>query len=257
MIGLGVQGQKSHPELINTWDTQQNALWNALSGQLNRGLTTEVNPYPGQMYAPQNQQETNYFNYINDNTAARQAAINRIGEVPYEINPEQTQELIDSRRRSAMHNWEQYTAPDIGEAFAGPGYWGTARANALTQGAMTRDVNLQQREEELRYGEILADRQSREAAAMREAQFGPNAAAQEANIMGTAGQYARGIENERIMADLQRWLGGETVNGESAQQYNPYMQLVFQALGLTPNALGQSSLAYGANMSVMGGGGGK
>lgn len=257
MLGYGVQNQESEAESIDVWNPQQNALWDALSGQLRSGLKKPANAYPGQMYAPENLQESNYFNYVGDNAAARQAAIGRMGETSYDINPEDVQALISARRNAAMRNWEQYTAPDMREEFAGPGYWGTARANKLAQSAMDRDIGLQQRAEELRYNELLAGRQAQESAAKREAQFAPIAAAQEANIMGSAGQYARSVENERIMGDLQRWLGGETVQGETAGQYNPYIQLIFQALGLTPNALGQKSEATGMSFNVASSGGGK
>ena len=60
---------------------------------------------------------------------------------------------------------------------------------------------------------------------------------------------SREIAQEEAMAGLQRWLMGEEVDGESAGQFNPYTQLVFQALGLAPVGYGQESKSSGGNAS--------
>jgi hypothetical protein len=49
------------------------------------------------------------------------------------------------------------------------------------------------------------------------------------------------IDQERVAADMQRWLMGEEVDGVKPTQYNPFLQLIFQALGLQQYALGSKS----------------
>jgi hypothetical protein len=44
-----------------------------------------------------------------------------------------------------------------------------------------------------------------------------------------------------VTADFQRWLSGETVDGVTPEQYNPYIQLAFQLLGLSPYQYGNTS----------------
>jgi hypothetical protein len=68
---------------------------------------------------------------------------------------------------------------------------------------------------------------------------------EEANIMGSAGQYARMIDQEQVQGDLQRWLMGEEMGGVDPTQYSPYLTLAFEALGLSPYSYG----TYGKSSS--------
>jgi hypothetical protein len=63
-------------------------------------------------------------------------------------------------------------------------------------------------------------------------------------MAANAAEYSRSIEQEKVFADVQRWLMGETVNGVTPTQYNPFMQSVFQALGLQPIAIGTSTSGH-------------
>jgi len=149
-----------------------------------------------------------------------------------------------------MREWREVAEPAIREAFAGPGYWGSARAEATRKAAEDLATTLAARRAELMYGEELARRQALESAAAREAQYGVPYAAAEAELLGTAGQYARMIEEQRALADLQRWLMGETVEGVTPYQYSPFLQLALQYLGLTPYVYGQESKSFGARLGV-------
>jgi len=64
--------------------------------------------------------------------------------------------------------------------------------------------------------------------------------------LGTAGTYARQIEQEKIQGDLARWLSGETMGGVSNTAYNPNTQLALALLGLAPYSYGSNVEAEGA-----------
>ena len=74
-------------------------------------------------------------------------------------------------------------------------------------------------------------------------------AATEAGILGTAGGYSRMIDQEKVTADLQRWLMGEEVEGVAPTMYNPFLQLAYQLLGLEPYALGTKASSNAWNVS--------
>jgi hypothetical protein len=59
------------------------------------------------------------------------------------------------------------------------------------------------------------------------------------------------IDQEKNLADIQRWLSGETVDGVTPTQYNPFLQLVFQALGLSAFDIGTKSKSTSFGGSIL------
>jgi len=246
-IKFGWGRQNASPEAIDTYSPWQKILEQQLFSNLYSGSSQGVPSYPGEMYVPRTGEDQAYFDWVEQSQPARQAALDQIlsGKPSYEVGPEWAENYYEKGiRKPALREHEQVTLPGIKEAYAGPGYWGTARASKQVDSAENLATELSKRKSELMYGEELASRQAQESALMRQAQYGPGASMAEANIMGSAGQYAREIEQERILADLQRWFMGETVDGVTPGQYDPFTQQLFQALGLTPYAVGQSSSGY-------------
>jgi len=191
----------------------------------------------------------------------------------FEITPETTEQYYQQAIRDpAMRQWEQFTQPGINEEFVGAGYWGTARAqeqmrareNLSTELGRARadlyykdeqdrrqaltDALNRQLEFEQTYGGQLAEANARNAdtwaqAAIEEEKMANMTAKEKA-------EYSRQIEQEKVAADFQRWLMGEEVDGESAGYNNPYYQLLFQALGLTPFSYGQETESAEAQASM-------
>jgi hypothetical protein len=242
MISFGGSKSKSSPSRVDMWSPQQSKMWKELSKYLQSAFGKDVPAYPRQMYVPRTGEESAYLKrapQLADEIAAMRA---RLGDVAYEINPETTEQYYQkSVKAPAMQEWEEIVEPGIREQFAGPGYWGSARAQAQQQGSEHLATELGSKRAELYYADEMARRQAETDAANREAQYGSAYAESEAGVLGTAGQYSRMIDQERVAADMQRWLMGEEVDGVKPTQYNPFLQLIFQALGLQQYALGSKS----------------
>ena len=213
-ISFGKQESKSEPVQKDVWNPEQLKVFQALWPQIQRGLG-KVPSYPGAMFVPRTPEEEAYFGLADPTVSARM-----------------TEDLYQQGIRApAMREWEQFTKPEIQESYAGPGYWGSARAEGVAQGAENLATNLAGQRAQLAY----ADEQQRRA------------------VMEKAAPYSREIQQEKIMGDFQRWLSGETVGGKKMTAYSPFMQLAFQLLGLTPFTYGQKSESTGFNLGIMSG----
>jgi hypothetical protein len=254
-VSFGGSGSKSKsvPVQLPAWSPQQQAIASTLGSTIQRGLTEPVPAYPGRLYVPRLPEEEAYLSRtpaLAEQVAAMRA---RLGQPAYAITPETTEQYYQQAIRApALREWQEVVEPTIREAYAGPGYWGSARAQAQTKGAEELATELGRQRATLYYQDELARRQAAEAAAQREATYGVPYATAEAELMGTAGQYARMIEEQKALADLQRWLMGETVEGVTPYQYSPFLQLAFQYLGLSPYAYGQKteSKSFGGEFGI-------
>lgn len=248
MAGVGYSQQQSDPTKVDTWNPQQQELFGQLSQLLSGGASGGVQSYPGQMHVGLQPQGQAYLDSVNQGQGMRQNALTQIlsGTVPYEMGNETAQQFYEQGIRDpALREHREVTVPGIKSAFSGPGYYSRARMQEQARSGENLATNLAQQKAGLMYGEEKEKRTAQEAALNRQAMYGGAAAAGEANIMGTAGGYARQIEQEKMLGQMQRWLSGETVDGVSNSAYNPYLQLMFQALGLQSSAIGQSSSGYG------------
>lgn len=246
-FGTSDSSSESTPTKISTWNTQQKQLWSQLFDTAKAGMSTPTASYPNQMYVDRTPEEQAYFDAVSKmyspaDLDARRQAVNQVlsGKPSYEINPEATEQFYqESIKPGYMKEWEEVTLPTLKQQFVGPGYWGSARANAITEGSEDLATTLASKRAELMYQDELARRAAAESAASRQAALTGSgadtyttAATTQANALGTAGQYARTIAQEKVTADLQRWLMGEQVGGVSATQYNPFVQLALALMGL-------------------------
>jgi hypothetical protein len=62
---------------------------------------------------------------------------------------------------------------------------------------------------------------------------------------GTAGELERGISQEKMMSNLQRFLMGEEVEGAYNPAYNPNVALAMQLLGISPYEIGTETESTG------------
>jgi len=253
-ISFGSSKSKSKPVQVSMWAPGQQKAFEALWPTIETGVQGPTPTYPGQMYVPQTAEETAYLGRVPELAEQLASARARLGQPAYQITPETTEQYYQGAIRAPMmKEWREIVEPATREAYAGPGYWGSARAEAQRKGAETLATTLGAKRAELAYADEQARRQALEAAASREATYAEPMTAREAQMLGTAGEYSRMIQQEKVAADLQRWLSGEEVEGVSVGAYNPYIQLAFQLLGLDPYALGTKSTSSGWNFGVAAG----
>lgn len=273
MVSFGKSESKSEstPQRVENWNASQKALFEQLFSTASGNMSSPVVSYPGQMSVPQTDQESSYFNAINQayspaNLSVRSQAINDVlsGKPAYEINPETTEQFYqEGVKPGYMKEWEDVVLPQIKSSYVGPGYWGSARAYAETEGAKDLATTLAQKRAELYYQDEQARRAGLESAAGRQATLAGSATDSLSGAttqLGTAGQYARSIAQEKVQGDLQRWLMGEEVGGVANNAYNPYVQLALALMGLTPFTIANQSQSksdsFGGSFNLGIGGGG-
>lgn len=242
----------------NNWTPEQQALFNTLQQQATQGLTGGGNVnYPGQTYAPQNQYETAYLQSTQlspDQVMTRENALKSIlsGQPAYSVDPTQRENYYQTAfYNPAMREYEQNILPQVMERASGAGFHSSDTLNQMGKSSTDLATNLAAKRAELLWNDVQAGYAAREQAANRQAAL----AGSPTNIMtgytqqlGTAGSYARAIENERLQGELSRWLSGETVNGVSNAAYNPNTQLALSLLGLTPFSYGANTQSSGAGL---------
>lgn len=263
MITFGTQSSStkssSTPTRMNMWNSWQEDLFGQMANQAYTGLTKGAPSYPRTMYVPRTPEEQQFFNLSTPeayNLPGRQAALTQVlsGKPNYEVGPEWANQYYEQAIRPiAMREWEETTLPQIRESFAGPGYWGSERARTETKAARDLSTDLTAQKSKLMYDEELARRQAFESAANRQASTALQAEQAALEGIGSAGQYSRMIEQERVLADLQRWLAGETVDGVTPTQYNPYLAIALSLMGLNQYQLGYNQSQSGGSSGFSGG----
>lgn len=186
--------------------------------------------YPGQMHVPITPQEQKYLDFVN--SLGEQKAIQELtsGEIPYETGPEFADRYFEeSIRPGYISEFEDVTLPQLRESYAGPGYWGSARARAETKAGADLAEELARARGELRYKETLGARDAKEAALNRASSFYPELI----RTYGDAGALTRSVEESKVLSNLQRWLMGEEVGGKSVYAYHPGWQLALSLLGIS------------------------
>jgi len=251
-ISFGSSESESKPVQLSALNPVQQAIMDALGQKLLPASYGAVPSYPRKMYVERTPEEEQYFNALYGERPGRMEAINRLmsGKPAYEVTPETTEQLFQSGVKAPMmQEWREIGLPAIKEAFAGTGYWGSARATEQARGAETLATTLGAKRAELAYADEQARRASLESAAAR-VPAGVAATTSEMEMMGTGAQYSRMIDQEKVLADLQRWLMGETVDGVTPTQYNPFTQAMLQFLNIKPYEYGQESESSSWNFGV-------
>lgn len=244
---FGAPKAKSKVQQLPTWSPEQQEVFKTLAPLVKQGLSGPA-PTAPQMYAPTTPEEEQYFNWAKSEAVRRMAT----GELPYEVGPEWAERYFEEGLRPVYEReWERNILPAIKEAYAGPGYYSTARGDEISQAALDFGLQLAKQKQELLYGEEKARRQAIEQA------MGRIPAGQQ--VAATAAQYSRAIETEKIMDALQRYLMGESVEGQYNPAYNPMLQVAFALLGLQPYTYGVTTqqsgggLGYGLLSGLAGG----
>ena len=257
MVSFGSQKSESKPVQLGMYSPEQQETFSNLANVIQTGIGGNVNAYPKSMYVPRTPEEQQYFDIAGSlpGTAdARISALNSVlsGKPAYEINPDISKQYFEKSIKPIMSR-EFYgtTLPAISEKFAGPGYWSSARALAETDATGRYAENLGAAEADLVYKDELARRQALESAATRSAGVALPSVEALVSDVGTAGEYARSIQQEQTLSDYQRWLAGETVEGVAPSQYNPFLQLAFQLLGQQPFTYGTQSSSSGSRFGIL------
>lgn len=135
------------------------------------------------------------------------------------ITPEQTSSLFENVYKApAIKRWTEETSPAIREAFAGPGYWGSARAKEQAKGAKDLGDWLGTKRGELEWGVSETNRAIDEAKAARAQtavgqgmQYGQLPTMEARNRMGgmldvfNFADVGRRQRQAQIMADMQKF----------------------------------------------------
>lgn len=235
-------------------------------GTLDKGATR----YPGQMYTPQTQQETNYFGQVDKNVQnadAYQQALSQIlrGTPAYQVDPQVSKSYFENTIKPIYtKTFNETTLPQLNSSFAGPGFWSDARAKAMEKGISDFGLGLSAQESNLAYQDELARRQSLTEAFNRipgavstATAIGTNASEQ----LGKSAEYSRAMSNEKVMSDLQRWLSGEPmidpITGQSVRDdmNNPAIKLAMSLLGITETLYGTDVSAGGVLYGFLSSGG--
>lgn len=280
-ISLGGGGQKSRtkPEKVNIWTPEQMQLANQYWGNLYKAVKQPVPRYPGDMYVPTTAAEAAYFLNAPDYSKAVAPLSSlssrfatdlgglraNMAQTAFDINPEITEQYYQDVIRTPMtKEWQETVEPMVREAYAGPGYYSSARGDAQVKSAEDLATQLSSQRAQLYYADEIARRQALESAKAREAMYAPGTYGLESQLAGMGAEYgiranelseaaglrraeySRQIEQERVLGELQRWLGGEAVNGITPTQYNPYSQLVMQALGISPYVVAANTVSSGS-----------
>jgi hypothetical protein len=255
---FGITAGDSDAESVTTptrqslWNQMQEQLFQQMGEKAQTGMAEGPTAYPREMFVGKTPEEQAYLDsvskaYSSGNMEARVAAVNQLlsGKAAYNIDPTVSENFYQqSIKPEYMKQFSETTLPGIKQAFTGPGYWGSARAGAEGDAYGDLATTLGSKRAELAYKDEEARRASLESAAGRQTTMAttPNdTVAGATGAMGTAGTYARNIAQEKVTADLQRWLMGETVDGKRSDAYNPYIQLALSLMGLSPYAIANQS----------------
>ena len=225
---FGGGGSESEVKQYPAWNPQQQTLFNQLFRLVD--LNKPAPPSPP-MSVPRTPEEQAYFDFVSGLAQNRAMSNLLTGQVPYTVGDEYARNYYEQTLRPEyMRNLTEVTLPAIEESYTGPTYYGSSRARATTRAAEETSQRLNEAFNQLMYNEELARRQAIENA------YGRVLPATQlmGYETGQAGQYARMIEQERVAADLQKFLMGEDVNGYQSPYYTPSVNLALSLLGFQP-----------------------
>lgn len=221
-FGGGKTKSKTDVQRVDWWNPEQQQMFKSLFDQFNKQGFGPSSRAP-QMWLPRTQEEENYFNMSRSQAVQNMAQ----GIVPYEVGPEYARQYW-KRGMEPIYDraWKKDINPAIQEQYAGSTFNSTGRDTAVTEAATDFGLEKARSKQELIYGEELAKRQAIENA------YGRIATGQQ--LSGEAAKYSREIGQEQLMDQLQRYLMGEEVDGQSNMAYNPMVTMAFNLLGLQP-----------------------
>ena len=220
-------------ERKDIYTPEQRKLLDTMVARSQAGMDAGPAPESPQGYVPETGLEGDYLDW-----ARTDAAGYARGELPYKSGDAYVDEFMESYRPV----WERARgeAMDLARSeWAGPGYWGSARADAMTELGSEWGERYAMTEADLR----LQEDKNRKAAIDKYIGIGTEG-------LRTGGGMERGIEQERVSSDMNRFLRGEEVDGKSDPIYNQNTQLALALLGFTPWTYAQETEAPGAGYSA-------
>lgn len=213
------------------WNKEQQQIFQNLYKGFDWNLSSPA-PAAPRMYVPRTPEEGSYFSFVQG--LGRNQGLQKLlkGEPAYQVNPEATRRFFEEGiRPAAVREWSRTVLPQIQEAYAGPGFYGSSRARAVTRSVEDLGSKLNETYANLLYQDEQARREALDRAMARV----PEGVRTYAEQAGSAGQLARSIEQERVAADLQRFLMGQQVEGSGfSPYYHPAVNLALNLLGLRP-----------------------
>jgi len=227
------------------WNPEQQRMFQQLYSSVMRQAGSGEVPTSPNMFVPRTEEDTQYFDWVNSLAGSRAAA----GKPLYDVGPEWAENYYEqSIKPGYMKEWEDVARPGIQRAYAGPGFYSSARMEQEAEGSQDLAMELASRKAGLIYGEEKERRSALDKAFGHQMQAG--------QAMGQAGQYARAIEQERVMSDLQKFLMGERVEtspGVYSQQplNSQAMQQIMQLLGLSPHSYGTETTGAGLGYQIL------
>jgi hypothetical protein len=235
------------PEQKSIYTPQQQELLNRLTQQASQGSSQAAPSYPGMTYVPAQPLEQSYMDAVTASTPEREKAFSSLMNATpaYDVSPEATEQYWQkSLLPMYQKTFNETTMPQLTESFTGPSFWSSNRAEQTRKAVEDYGTQLSSAHSELLYKDELARRTAMENAYSRQAGAISSEPFKE---LGTAGALARTVEQEKVAGELQRWLIGEEVGGQSNQAYNPYVNIALSLLGYSP-------YTYGENTQTSGGG---
>ena len=145
----------------------------------------------------------------------------------------------ESIEKPAMQQWGQYIKPGIEEQYSGPGYWGSSRAKAVTEGSRDLGNWLGSQRSELEWNAGQANRQIEESKANRALSALTPAANYLQTPQNVAGASLQGLSQVATLSGLNQQQAQAEINA-AIQQFaeenrltDPEdMQILMQLLGM-------------------------
>lgn len=226
----------------NLWTPEQQNLFNSYLQMAQNGQVTN---YPGQTSVGRTAEDEAYFKWAGGSSgSAREEALRSIlGDAG--MDPAQREKYYqEAFYNPAMREYNTSILPQTMEAASGAGFHSSDTLRSMAEAGTGLETNLAAKRAELLWQDILNQRE----AGAKAYELGEQAYSNEGARLGTAGSYARQIEQEKIAGDLSRWLAGESVGGMSNAYANPSIQLGLSLLGITPYGYGTSTSASGGGL---------
>ena len=239
-LGLGSGGfsggsSSSEMKQYPMWNEEQQKLFKKLFGIVDFDKPAPDSP---PMSVGRTPEEDSYFSHIEG--LAKNEAFQKLlrGEPAYDTSPEASREYFEGTLRPQfMRELNETILPQLRESYAGPGYYGSSRAKATQRAVGTTTDKVNEAFSQLMYQEEQAKRIAMENAMNRVLP----AESYYSGELGEAGRLSRMIEQEEVAGNLQKYLMGEEVNGQSSPFYNPSVNLALSLLGFQPYTYGSQT----------------
>lgn len=223
----GKGGGSPEVEQAPTMTPGQMALLDSLSGLIQGQLGKGVEAYPGEMTSGPSGLQQQYFDLVSkigSGTAANQAeSQNALSSLikPWEASGA-TDYWNQAIKDPAMLAWQDQIMPTISEKFAAYdalGGGGSQKAMSDAGAKLTTQMAAQLQDY------LMKDKELSNAQMMQAAGLSQGLNAQNAAMLGQAGETQRGITNEQLMEGYKKWAYSQPYN-------NPWLQY----MGTTLNA---------------------